>query len=72
MKNAINTLQVILNADALIYKLAMAGRQEKRDLLRIQKMFEKVYRETGKVSETTENGNAKFSASLDKYSQKTV
>ena len=57
-----NLFQKIFDEVKYLYKMATAGSREQRDLLRIKKVFEKAYRESGKGEKiTAENGsNAKY------------
>lgn len=57
-----NLFQKIWDEIKYLYKMATAGSQEARDLARIKKEFEKVYRESGKV-QTEAKGEAKLSLS---------
>lgn len=65
-----NLFQKIWDEVKHLYKMATAGSKEQRDLLRIEREFAKIYRETGKVNaeakaeQTTTETNAETKYSL--------
>ncbi len=65
-----NLFQQLWDSIKYYYKIATAGSQEARDLLRIQKLFEKAYRETANVK-TDAKGKVDFSLNI-KHTDGTV
>ena len=53
-----NIFQKALDKIKYLYKMATAGSQRAKDLLRLQKMFEDIYRESGKYEADTEAENS--------------
>ncbi len=61
-----NVFQKIFDEIKYLYKVATAGSKEARELEKIKKIFEKVYRETDAQKNTAEGGGVKMSISRTK------